>query len=1194
MLSTSSSFTGQDLIAVIRRVRNRWRLRIALRGLAVLLAAGLTAFLASSYGLEFFKFAGGAVIAFRALTYLTLVSLAIWFVIRPLARSVSDERVALYLEEYDPTLQASVLSALEEAKRGDRAGNANYSPAIVEQLIQSAVEHCRQLDLGSSVERQKIRRSSSYLVAVSAAALLAFILGPSYLRYGATALMTPTGSVEAASPYSIQVLPGDATIARGSDFEVTAQLVGFETNDVNLFMRMSSSAPYEQVPLLPQEAVEGDQPLSGAFETVLFDVRDETEYFVEAIGVQSEVFSLDVIDLPYVEHLELEYRFPEYTGLEPRLIQDGGDIAVLRGTEVIVRIFPTMTTPGGRLVFDADTAIDLGRRQDGVLTSSFTVEEDGFYQVELIGPSGERVNASPQYTIDVLTDQAPAVMFVKPGRDTTANSIEEVFLEARADDDFGVRSLSLTYSVNGGPEETVELFDSDEGGLKEISAGHTLFLEEFDLEPGDFVSYYGSAGDNQAGGNRIVKSDLYFIQIRAFRRDFRAAQSQGGGGGGGGGGDARALSEAQRQIISATFNVIRDRESISEEEYREQLVFLTLAQGRLREQVETLLRRMNSRVMPADPAFRSILAVLPQAATEMQAAETALQGQDEDEALPAEQRALQQLQRAEEAYDEVRVQQGGGGGGGGGGQNAAEDLADLFELELNKLQNQYETVQRGQQQESDNQIDALMERLRELARRQEQEAERQRRRARGGQTARAGGGASQRALAEEAEEAARRLERLAREQQSPQMMQAARRLQEAADAMRQAAANADNQGFAEAGAALDRLREVQQELQSQQSGRLARDIEEAQRRAAELAQEEAGVSDQVRALDGLEGEERTERIQRLMERKNEMFDEVTDLERGLDSTSAEFRRDERNASRALQEAANGIRESKLKEKIRYSRGLVRARSPEYARQFEEEISGDIADLEQQLAEAAGAVGNAEGTGLEQALGRARDLVRGLESLEQRIRQGDERAANERGQAGESGEQEQSSQESQQAQGGQQGQQAAQGGQQGQQAQGGQQGQEGGQSSQGGQAADGRAGDSFGGAFAGGAPGNRRPGDGAFDPRDIRQWQREFRERGEDTRDLQRVLRAENFGEVGELDEVLQAMRQFDDPRIYQSAEEIARLQSFVIEELKRFEYRLRREVDGDSDELFLAASDEVPVEFRDLIEEYFKALAEED
>ena len=54
-----------------------------------------------------------------------------------------------------------------------------------------------------------------------------------------------------------------------------------------------------------------------------------------------------------------------------------------------------------------------------------------------------------------------------------------------------------------------------------------------------------------------MKSDLYFVQVRAFRKDFRAAESQAGGGGGGGGAaDPRALSQQQREVISATFNVI--------------------------------------------------------------------------------------------------------------------------------------------------------------------------------------------------------------------------------------------------------------------------------------------------------------------------------------------------------------------------------------------------------------------------------------------------------------------------------------------------------------------------------------------------------------------------------------------------------------------------------------------------------------
>ena len=37
-------------------------------------------------------------------------------------------------------------------------------------------------------------------------------------------------------------------------------------------------------------------------------------------------------ELPYVKQLEMEYVFPAYTGLAPRKIENGGDIAVLQGT----------------------------------------------------------------------------------------------------------------------------------------------------------------------------------------------------------------------------------------------------------------------------------------------------------------------------------------------------------------------------------------------------------------------------------------------------------------------------------------------------------------------------------------------------------------------------------------------------------------------------------------------------------------------------------------------------------------------------------------------------------------------------------------------------------------------------------------------------------------------------------------------
>src|SRR5204863_8365350 len=94
-----------------------------------------------------------------------------------------------------------------------------------------------------------------------------------------------------------------------------------------------------------------------------------------------------------------------------------------------------------------------------------------------------------------------------------------------------------------------------------------------------------------------------------------------------------------------------------------------------------------------------------------------------------------------------------------------EDLADLFELELDKLANQYEMQQRAEQQQGDHEIDQLVEKLKELARRQQQEMERQRRMAQSGQNASGSASASQRALADEAEKAARQLQQLTRDQQ---------------------------------------------------------------------------------------------------------------------------------------------------------------------------------------------------------------------------------------------------------------------------------------------------------------------------------------------------------------------------------------------------------------------------------------------
>ncbi len=1177
------------VLQVIRSVRNRWRIRNAVKGLVLVLTLGLAVFVISAVGMEQLRFAETAVTGFRVLAYGTLLLLTAWFLIRPLLRRVSDEQVALYLEEHEPSLEAALLSALELSS--DQTDASTMPPGLLDRLVEQAVQRCRAVEFGRRVESGQMRRSGAILAVVAVAAVALFAFGPASFRHGAAALLFPVRDAAAVNPYSIMVLPGDTTIARNSDQQVLAELRGFEAAGVTLLSREEEEERFSRLSMLPAD--------SGRFEILLLDVGDRTEYYVESEGIRSGTFTIDVADLPYVDRLELVYHFPGYTGLPPRTVEEGGDIAVLAGTRIDVVAVPTIPAPSGNLLLD-DEATALALDEEGAFRGSFVVQQDGYYRVELEGPNGDPVPASPQYTIDVLTDQPPAISFVTPGRDIQASPLDEVFIEARADDDFGVASLDLIYSVNGQPEDTVNLYAGGRTGLGEVVAGHTLFLEEWELEAGDIISYYATVRDNNGGDADRVTSDIYFIQARPFGRDYRQAEQQGGQGQGGGGQPLEgALSELQREVISATFNLIRDRENYTDQAYAEGLVFVKLAQGRLREQVETLARRMENRgIVEQDPRMAQIGEALPQAAEAMREAEERLEAQEPQEALGPEQRALQLVLKAEETF-ERQVGEGQQGGGGGGGAEA-EELADLFELELDKLKNQYETVERSQQQQADNQLDETLERLKELARRQQQEAERQRRRAAAQQNGGGGGGDSQRALADEAEEAARELARLARENQDQDLMDVSRELQEAAQAMRRSAASRGNSATAEATAALDRLADAQRRLEEQKSARLERQVSDALERAQDLARQQEQIQEEVSELQqgGFGG---VQQLERLMERKDALFQDVAELERDVDAASAEaLREDQRQASTRLQEAAAGIRDDKLKEKIRFSKGVAQERNREYAEAFEEQIATDIERLQQRLSDAQGAIGSLAEDRMSEALERTEDLRRGLESMEARASQGGDQGEPQEGSEGQQGQEGSEGQQGGAQEGGQEGDQTGGQGQRRLDASDQSGAREG---SQGGQGGGAPTGDPQGGQPTeegqqrsdGGGPaplGGGRGGDGRtpLTPDQVRQFRSEAGQRENDARELRNLLESEGRP-TAELDDVIESLEDLQQTRIYGDPVELARLQDEVIQGLRRFEFSLRRELDGGSDRVFLSGSEEVPSEFQDLVEEYYRALS---
>ena len=85
-----------QLLDIVRQVRRRWRIRLAVQGAVGFLIAGVAAMIAIAYVLESLKFAPTAILVFRIVTALVLAGAGAWFFARPLSRKVTDEQVALY------------------------------------------------------------------------------------------------------------------------------------------------------------------------------------------------------------------------------------------------------------------------------------------------------------------------------------------------------------------------------------------------------------------------------------------------------------------------------------------------------------------------------------------------------------------------------------------------------------------------------------------------------------------------------------------------------------------------------------------------------------------------------------------------------------------------------------------------------------------------------------------------------------------------------------------------------------------------------------------------------------------------------------------------------------------------------------------------------------------------------------------
>ncbi len=695
-------------------------------GFAVLALAWLG--LGRPYALMFAAIVGGS----------WLTATLLWVRSKSLALAKSD--IARHVERAFPELDSRLLAALEQCP-DVQSGRWNV---LQRQVIAEAVHHSHINDWTEAVPAKRMRNAflGQSVALMAFVALCLSLLPTAAQRASAVTVRAPFQSAQAveAGP---TIEPGDCEIERGSSLLVLARFSDKLPAGVNLVWRTLGDATVVEVksgatgtnaiPVAAKSEPEQRLPLTKSLDDPIFGgrlpaVKHDLRYLIDFDGKQSREYKITVYDRPSLVRSDLELTFPGYTGLDTKKLEDAFEATVVEGTTIRVTCRVNKPLASVKLVENEKSSLTLTADPANPLVyqADFVPTKRHKLKLVLTDDAGRVNRDAEEFRFEALPNRPPELKLAFPGQDVKVSPLEEVLVEASASDDFGLVETGIVLTIPGREPLTITL-GKDQPGSQQRKLSHLQRLEELKVEPDELISYYVYADDfGPDGQQRRTSSDLFFAEVRPFEEIFRQLESPPGGQSQAAGSQQQGnpltkLAELQKQIVVATWKLARSQQTSSsnpkwDPKLAEQVKVIRESQQKAIEQLEALAEKQTD---------AKSIPILASIAEKMAAADRAL-GQSLSEssltpltpAAAAEQAAYQGLLKLR-AREHLMMKGSQSSSGSSGSASVSEQ--QLNQLELDNKKNRYEDQKQAQQQPGQQQQEnlAMLDRLKELAKRQE-------------------------------------------------------------------------------------------------------------------------------------------------------------------------------------------------------------------------------------------------------------------------------------------------------------------------------------------------------------------------------------------------------------------------------------------------------------------------------------------
>lgn len=884
------------------------------------------------------------------------------------------------IEQKHPELHASLVTAIEQ-KPDPETGRLSF---LQQKVIADVLALARAQSWIDAVPTSRLVRA---WVAVWVALFACLLSVGTPGRTSPTAQPKHAAGAPTPAAEAVTVTPGDTEIERGTGLVVLATFHRNVPTEATLIVQPPNQ-PVQRIALVKNL----DDPVFGGG---LPEVDAPFSYRVEYAGESTREFHVTVYEHPRLERVDATISYPAYTGLPEKQIADTKRVSAVEGSKLAARFALNKPVKTAELVAKDGTTLPLtvDPSQPLATLADFTMVKSQVYEVKLTDAEGRTNKVPASFAIDALPNKRPELKLITPRGDVRVSPLEEVTYRLEVWDDFGLSRYGLSYTVAGKEPVDVELGKATKADEK-VQAEHQLALEQLGMKPDELISYYAWAEDIGPDGKaRRTNTDLYFAEVRPFEEIYRPGDgSEGKEGKEGAGADAMKIAELQKQIISATWNLKRAEDDNTtgqkpSAKYAKDEPVIRDSQAEALKQATQLADKIE------DPKSKDFAEEVKR---EMTTAHERLQTAEKDvaaisPALASEQSAYNALLKL--AAHEFQIQRQQSQGKGKAQQRQQDQLA---ELEMKEDKKRYETKSEAESQQPEQQKEqlAILNRLKELAQRQQDINDRLKELQTALQAAK---------TEEQKDDIRRQLKRLKEEEQQllsdldetrQKMEQSSRQAQladerkqldqtrqEAQSAAESMEKNAPTEALAKGTRAARQLQQMRDDFRKKTSAQFSDEMRQMRNEARELAQTQKDISDKLntppekaerRTLDGS-----SEREQ-LSEQLGQQGERLEKLTEDMKRVSEQAETSEPLLAKELYDTLRRSAQTDTGKTLAMTKALSERGYEKQAKEFEAKARGEIDEVKKGIEKAAESVLGDEGEALRQARAELDTLARELE------------------------------------------------------------------------------------------------------------------------------------------------------------------------------------------------------------------------